>query len=214
MSCYLYGENLVAETETYNLSRVAASFDFNPVIADDGHTIISLKNYMADGDIYLHAWRVVPDLYTSDIETDNYIEATMGSSSYTMDRVYSNLNDMMSVDYEFSPMKGLNNMYIVTSESTPLNGTATTILTAMTGNIESVRYADTAVFDTSVADGSLVAGTNGTYDTLITFERKITSASATSLTIKQYSLYVNKENITSNDEGNYALYLVSINHKA
>lgn len=142
----------------------------------------------------------ITEVNATDVIKDNYVE--VASNGAKLVQPYNQLNKILVKDGVMDYKNILANFEVLQN-----NSIGNTIS-------YSVFYGDVASIDHTIQPsfsntGTLIAGVDGTYDTLITFKPYTiisnTYASYAVLQQYQFSLLVNEANILNNIEGNYAL---------
>ena len=149
----------------------------------------------------------ITQVNASDIGKDNYIK--LDSNNGTLINPYTQLKNMLvnndTIDYK----KLLANFDLYFIENIMYNGELTTRYNVLPGDAYIVNHAGEAIYNSAIADGTTIAGTDGEYDTMIYFKPYFTDVLGNDgyyeTTRVACSLYVNSANILSGVEGNYAL---------
>ena len=149
----------------------------------------------------------ITQVNASDVGKDNYIK--VNSYNGTLINPYTQLKNMLvnndTIDYK----KLLANFDLYFIENIMYNGELTTRYNVLQGDAYIVGHSEGAVYNSAIANGTTIVGTDGEYDTMIYFKPYFTDVLGNDgyyeTTRVACSLYVNSANILSGVEGNYAL---------
>ena len=149
----------------------------------------------------------ITQVNASDVGKDNYIK--LNSNNGTLINPYTQLKNMLvnngTIDYK----KLLANFDLYFIENIMYNDQLTTRYNVLQGDAYIVGHSEGAVYNSAIAVGTTIAGTDGEYDTVIYFKPYFTDVLGNDgyyeTTRVACSLYVNSANILSGVEGNYAL---------
>ena len=149
----------------------------------------------------------ITQVNASDVGKDNYIK--INSKNGTLINPYTQLKNMLvnndTIDYK----KLLANFDIYFIENILYNDELTTRYNVLQGDAYIVGHSEGAVYNSAIASGTTIAGTDGEYDTMIYFKPYFTDVLGNDgyYEIKYVTvfLFVNAANILSGVEGNYAL---------
>ena len=149
----------------------------------------------------------ITQVNASDVGKDNYIK--INSKNGTLINPYTQLKNMLvnndTIDYK----KLLANFDLYFIENIMYNDELTTRYNVLQGDAYIVGHSEGAVYNSAIASGTTIAGTDGEYDTMIYFKPYFTDVLGNDgyYEIKYVTvfLFVNAANILSGVEGNYAL---------
>ena len=152
----------------------------------------------------------ITQVNASDVGKDNYIK--FNSNNGTLINPYTQLKNMLvnngTIDYK----KLLANFDLYFIENILYNGELTTKYNVLQGDAYIVSHSEGAVYNSAIASGTTIAGTDGEYDTMIYFKPYFTDVIGAVENDSYYEmqqvtvfLFVNAANILSGVEGNYAL---------
>ena len=152
----------------------------------------------------------ITQVNASDVGKDNYIK--FNSNNGTLINPYTQLKNMLvnngTIDYK----KLLANFDLYFIENVLYNGELTTSYNVLQGDAYIVGHSEGAVYNSAIASGTTIAGTDGEYDTMIYFKPYFTDVIGAVENDSYYEmqqvtvfLFVNAANILSGVEGNYAL---------
>ena len=152
----------------------------------------------------------ITQVNASDVGKDNYIK--FNSNNGTLINPYTQLKNMLvnngTIDYK----KLLANFDLYFIENVLYNGQLTTSYNVLQGDAYIVSHSEGAVYNSAIASGTTIAGTDGEYDTMIYFKPYFTDVIGAVENDSYYEmqqvtvfLFVNAANILSGVEGNYAL---------
>ena len=152
----------------------------------------------------------ITQVNASDVGKDNYIK--FNSNNGTLINPYTQLKNMLvnndTIDYK----KLLANFDLYFIENVLYNGELTTSYNVLQGDAYIVSHSEGAVYNSAIASGTTIAGTDGEYDTMIYFKPYFTDVIGAVENDSYYEmqqvtvfLFVNAANILSGVEGNYAL---------
>ena len=149
----------------------------------------------------------ITQVNASDVGKDNYIK--LNSNNGTLINPYTQLKNMLvnngTIDYK----KLLANFDLYFIDNILYNGELTTKYNVLQGDAYIVSHSEGAVYNSAIASGTTIVGTDGEYDTMIYFKPYFTDVLGNDGYYETqrvaFSLYVNAANILSGIEGNYAL---------
>ena len=149
----------------------------------------------------------ITQVNASDVGKDNYIK--VNSNNGTLINPYTQLKNMLvnngTIDYK----KLLANFDLYFIDNILYNGELTTKYNVLQGDAYIVSHSEGAVYNSAIASGTTIVGTDGEYDTMIYFKPYFTDVLGNDGYYETqrvaFSLYVNAANILSGIEGNYAL---------
>ena len=149
----------------------------------------------------------ITQVNASDVGKDNYIK--LNSNNGTLINPYTQLKNMLVSNGAIDYKKLLANFDLYFIENILYNDQLTTRYNVLQGDAYIVGHSEGAVYNSAIAGGTTIAGTDGEYDTVIYFKPYFTDVLGNDgyyeTTRVACSLYVNSANILSGVEGNYAL---------
>ena len=151
----------------------------------------------------------ITQVNASDVGKDNYIKLNSNSNNLTLNNPYTQLKNMLVSNGTIDYKKLLANFDLYTTSTGYYNDKPYTNHSVLLGDVYMIDHAEEAIFDSGTWLGLTIAGTNGLYDTVITFKPYFTKpdlfADHYEIRRIEYFLFVNTTNILSGIEGNYAL---------
>lgn len=149
----------------------------------------------------------ITQVNASDVGKDNYIK--LNSNNSTLNNPYTQLKNMLVSNGTIDYKKLLANFDLYTTSTGSYNDKPYINQSVLLGDVYMIDHAEKAIFDSDSWLGLTISGTNGLYDTVITFKPYFAEpdlyANRYEIRRVEYFLFVNTANILSGIEGNYAL---------
>ena len=143
----------------------------------------------------------------SDVGKDNYIK--LNSNNSTLNKPYTQLKNMLVSNGTIDYKKLLANFDLYFMSTGYYNDKSYISHNVLQGDVYMIDHAEKAIFDSDSWLGLTISGTNGLYDTVITFKPYFGEPAIFTnhyeIDRTECFLFVNTANILSGIEGNYAL---------